>query len=161
MWNSNDHPLMRWVNYAVEHLPQVGDLELATLKIHLVIEDALRFLLAARLDVPENTFTETRLDFSLLCEIALAGAAPHLVGAVRAINAARNHVSHRIDTVPFEQKLATFIMEAGHLIGNTAHWPTDNSARLTAVREALDTVASQIFLFAFAEEEKRTKQPGA
>src|SRR5687768_12528002 len=98
LWNKNDHPIMRWANFTSEHLTQIGDLELATLKVHLVIEDALRYLLATRLRMTEGLFEDLRIDFSLLAELTLRGGNPLLLGAIRALNAARNAISHHVDS---------------------------------------------------------------
>ena len=45
-----DEPaIIKWLNLSQESLVKIEDIELATLKIHIVLEDALKFLLSKRL----------------------------------------------------------------------------------------------------------------
>jgi hypothetical protein len=95
----SDHPIARWSRAQTEILTRIGDIELGILKSHLMLEDVLKFVLAKRLHAGDDEFRDLRLDFSTLVDVAMAGLAkPHLVGALRALNAARNHVSHRVES---------------------------------------------------------------
>jgi hypothetical protein len=161
LWDHTDHPIVRLAKFAIDQLPTIGDVELATLKVHLVVEDALRYLLSARMGVDENAFVEKKIEFAVLADITLTGFnEAHLVGAVRALNAARNLVSHRVDATPFGEKLATFCMEAGYIVHETVKWPDDTGPQLQALREALERVAFRVFELAIQSEEA-FKKPGA
>src|SRR5258705_444001 len=93
-----DHPLFRWAKFTAERFSSITDVELAILKIHLVIEDALRYLLAARLGVPEDSLVDIRITFDATSKLALAGIGDcHLIGGIRALNRARNSLSHSIE----------------------------------------------------------------
>src|SRR5437588_9455514 len=116
IWDKTEHPISRWATFSVEHLVEIGNLELATLKIHLVIEDALRYLLAGSLKVQDHQVSPIHLDFSSLAELGLVAIAdPHLIGAVRSLKAARNSLSHHVDSPQLHAKLSVFCQEIAYL----------------------------------------------
>jgi hypothetical protein len=164
-WDESEHPIMKWVNLSVDHLPQIGDLELATLKVHLVLEDCLRYLLAARLALPtpETALSGTRIEFSLLLELAFAGNPNgHLCGALRAINSARNALAHHVESPKLQEKLAIFCQEAGYIDGTTVKWPMSKEEQLIVLKQAFDDAGVTILKLAIAEQDKLVKnQPGA
>lgn len=163
-WDESEHTIMKWVNLSVDHLPQIGDLELATLKVHLVIEDCLRYLLASRLALPtpETALSATRLDFSQLLELALVGTPNgHLRGALRAINRARNALAHYVESPNVQQDLAIFCQETGYINGTTVKWPISREERLMVLKQAFDDAGITILQLAIAEQDKLVKnQPG-
>jgi hypothetical protein len=122
-WDRDAGAIVRWARFSTDSLARVDDIELAALKVHIVLEDALKFLLAQRLGVPEDAFFDTSVDFGALIEVSLAGIdTPHLKGALRALNAARNHVSHRVDSPEFDDKLETFVREIAYMSKRRHVW---------------------------------------
>jgi hypothetical protein len=65
-WRKEDGAIFRYVEFAQESLVKIDDVELAALKIHVVVEDMLKFLLAARLGVDEGYFFDQRDRFATL-----------------------------------------------------------------------------------------------
>jgi len=153
-WRRDEGALTRWLGFSSESLSKIEDIELATLKIHLVLEDASKSLLAARLAVKEDAFFDLRIDFSTLVDVALEGAGnSHLVGALRALNTARNYVSHHVESSQFMDKLALFVRESaagaapksGPVSMPAGHWPNHPKEQFTALKEAFDEAAFAIF----------------
>ena len=163
-WNETDHPIVKWAKMSVDHLGNIGDIELATLKVHLVLEDGLRYLLAARLGLPksETALSSTRIDFSLLLELALSGSVnPHLLGALRALNAARNALSHEVESPNVQDRLAAFCGEIGYMTGEKLTWPKERGEQIVALRNAFDEAGAAIFDLAVNEEQKHERKSGA
>jgi hypothetical protein len=155
VWNKNDHPIAKWASFGVDHLPQIGDVELATLKMHLVVEDALRYLLAARLGLAENSLLDHRIDFAVLQELALAGMDnPHLLGAMRALNAARNHLSHVVASSKTEENLVVFVREISYMKKKNVQWPSSISEQLETLTDAFNEATISVFDMAVAAEEQ-------
>ena len=143
----------RWARFSTEQLATIGDIELAVLKIHLVLEDALKFVLAKRLGVPDDAFFDLRIEFYKLLDISMAGInKPHLVGALRKLNEARNHISHRVASAEVSDKLATFVQEAGRATQQLLSWPPDTTKRLAILQTCLDGTAVALFEIAWDQE---------
>lgn len=154
VWEKDDSPFVRWIRYSSDSLTRIDDVELATLKIHLVLEDSLRFLLAKRLGLADNALDNLRIEFGKLLEIATFGlGADHLLSALRALNNARNHISHKVESSEFREKLGTFLREIAHLRKRKHIWPVDTMEELRLLRKAFDDAATEIFDLAFAEED--------
>jgi len=138
--------IARWANISREKLAAIGDVELAILKNHVVLEDVLKCVLAKRLGVPESTLADLRIEFPALLEIAMAGVAkPHLLGALRALNGARNLVSHRIESPEVSEKMAVFVQEVGRQLRAGWAWPEGRAAQLEAVQQAAGEAAIELF----------------
>ncbi len=160
-WNKSDHPIVRWASFSVDHLTQIGDIELATLKVQLVVEDALRYLLAARLGLAENALIEHRIDFSPLMELALVGIADlHLIGGIKALNAARNALSHSVESPRVQKQLEIFVREIGYMKKEKVSWPASTPDQLQALRTAFDDAVGAIFDLAIVAEQKSRPATG-
>ena len=145
----NDDAIIKWLRLSEESLTKISDIELATLKIHIVIEDALKFLLSKRLNANEDALDDLRIEFSKLVEIALAGINnPHLLGALRALNKARNNISHRINSTAVSEKLEVFVREIAYMQGVEPHWPSELSDQIEILRKAFYEAGYAIFDFA-------------
>jgi len=148
-WDKDDSAIITWLRFSEGSLSKIDDIELATLKIHLVLEDALKYLLSRRLSSDDDTFSDLRIDFSTLLEIALAGINnPHLLGALRALNKARNHISHRVDSSEFAERLEVFVREIGYMQAEKPKWSADSLDQLGFLRKAFHDAAYAIFAFA-------------
>jgi hypothetical protein len=114
-----DEPaIIKWLTLSEDSLKKIDNIELATLKIHIVLEDALKFLLSKRLFVNENYFDDKHIEFSKLVEIAVAGMNnPHLLGALRSLNKARNKISHRLASSEVLKHLKNFVFEVAYMQG--------------------------------------------
>lgn len=146
--SEDDDGMTRWSSFR-HQFSSITEIELATLKIHVVIEGILRYLLAARLGIPENKLEELRLRFEIISELALAGVGGHLIGGVRALNEARKEVAHRIaNTDVLHEKLEIFVREIGYMKKKKVEWPNNQSEQLLVLKDALDDVALAIFLLA-------------
>jgi hypothetical protein len=76
----------------------------------------------------------------------LAGAnKPHLLGALRALNGARNHVSHRVESPEVNDKILTFVREIGRQIGRSITWPPDREGQLAVLQDACGEAALAVF----------------
>jgi len=138
--------LVRWVIFTNESLSKIDDIELATLKIHLVLQDALKYLLASRLGVDGDAFFDLQCDFPVLAKIALAGTDNrHLLGALLALNTARNHMSHRIGSPNFTERLEVFVREIGHMQEKPTEWPRELPEQLSLLKDAFGGAAYAIF----------------
>ena len=147
--DNDESAIIRWLRFSEESLTKIDDIELAALKIHIVLEDALKFLLSKRLITNEDTFDDLRFEFSKLLEIALAGINnPHLLGALRALNNARNSISHRINSSAVSQKLEVFVREIAYMQGEKPHWPSELSDQIKSLRKAFYDAGYAIFDFA-------------
>lgn len=141
--------IIKWLNLSQESLVEIEDIELATLKIHIVLEDALKFLLSKRLLVDENYFDDIRIEFSKLVEIAVAGMNnQHLLRALRSLNRARNKISHRLTPSKVIEHLTNFVSEVAHMQGEKPDWPSDLSEQRECLRKAFYDVGFAIFDFA-------------
>ena len=151
--DSADHPIVRWSKSQTEILTRIGDSELAILKSHLVLEDVLKFVLAKRLRVSDDEFRDLRLDFSALVDVAMAGLGkPHMVGALRALNAARNHVSHRLESPELSDRMCVFMQEVGRHKGTPMTWPGEPDRQLPALLEASEEAAWDLLQVAVSQE---------
>jgi hypothetical protein len=78
--------------------------------------------------------------------VTLAGTdAAHLRGALRAINKARNNLSHHLESSKFSESLETFVREIGNIHDRKTDWPSDLNEQLRLLREAFDEAAHTIF----------------
>jgi hypothetical protein len=57
-WSKEAGATMQWAEISTLALTKTNDIELVTLKTHLVIEDALRHLLATRLGLQAEALAE-------------------------------------------------------------------------------------------------------
>jgi hypothetical protein len=148
-WDKEKGAIIRWVDYSEKSLAKIQDIELLTLKGHLLIEDALKFLLATRLHVEEEVLFDLSIDSFPLIELALAGKdgddVAHLRGALRAINNARNRMAHRIESPEFVEKIETFVREIGYMRKRTVPWPSAVDQQTEVFRAALDEAIIEIF----------------
>lgn len=138
----DDNAFFRWLGY-VPKLEAIDDLELLTLKIHVVVEDALQHLLAHRLDIDEKQMKKIRLRFQFLVTLALGGldAPEQLRPALLALDDARNFAAHRIGSVDFTNSLQAFIKHAAGFdpLSRPAHEVTVASVRV-AGQESIEAV---------------------
>lgn len=147
--DNNEGAIIKWLSFSEESLTKIDDIELATLKIHIVLEDALKFLLSKRLIANEDIFNDFRIEFSKLVKIALAGMNnPHLLGALQALNKARNSISHRINSSAVLKNLEVFVREIAHMQGEKPHWPSDLTNQRNSLRKAFYDAGYTIFDFA-------------
>jgi hypothetical protein len=135
----------RWIEDALK----INDIELLTLKGHVVIEDALKYLLAAKLKADLTEFVTTiRINhFPTLVTLAFAGEGPlydQLGEALHALNEARNKAAHWIEDPRFIERLASFVDQIAGMDGSTHKWPTESEEQLAGVRWALDEAATAI-----------------
>jgi hypothetical protein len=145
-WKKDEGALGRWLSFSNESLSKIDDIELAALKIHLVLEDALKYLLGSRLGTDEEDFFDLQIDFRTLADIALAGIGNgHLLGALRALNTARNHLSHRMESQLFSEKLEVFVMEIAYMRGQKTKWPKEPQEQLGFLKKSFDDAAYAIF----------------
>lgn len=147
--DNNEGAIIKWLSFSEESLTKINDIELATLKIHIVLEDTLKFLLSKRLIASEDIFDDFWIEFSKLVKIALAGINnPHLLGALRALNKARNSISHRINSSAVLINLEVFVSEIVHMQGEKPHWPSDIQNQRNSLRKAFYDAGYTIFDFA-------------
>ncbi len=85
--------------------------------------------------------------FNVLFQIALAGIDnPHLFQAIRALNCARNKISHNIDSSSIvSQHLEDFVREVALMQGEKHHWPSDLTGQLEILRKAYYDAGYAIF----------------
>ena len=150
IWKKDDGALGRFLTFATDQLTTITDIELATLKIHLVIEDTLKFLLSKRLGATDEKFFDVQIGFPLLVDVALAEINnPHLVGALRVLNTARNHLSHRIESPNFIDAIKTFVCEIANMQKKKIKWSTESTEQLSLLKDAFEDAAGAIFEIAF------------
>jgi hypothetical protein len=143
---------VRWSKSQSEILTRIGDIELAILKTHLVLEEVLKFVLATRLRVSDDGFRNLRIEFFTLVEVAMAGLRkPHLVGALRALNKARNHISHRLESPELSDHMRVFMREVGRHKGTPMTWPVDADGQLPALLEASEETAWDLLQVAVSQ----------
>jgi len=151
--------LIESLGYSIKNLE---DVELATLKIHIVIEELLIFLLSVRLGVAELTLRNKiktdmgSISFYYLLEIALTGTKnQHLLGSLRKLNNARNSISHTLDKTEVLEKLEGFVgLVADNLKApNTPKpfWSTETIGQLDALQTAFNIAAWHIIALAHPE----------
>lgn len=144
-----ENAITRWAQFSGEKLAAMGDAELAILKTHVVLEDVLKFVLAKRMGLSDDAFSDLRMKFGQLIHVALAEVdKPHLVGALRALNAARNHVSHRLEAPEVSNRMATFMQEVGRQLGRPMSWPKDPAEQLKALEAASGETAVELIKIA-------------
>src|SRR5207247_9557087 len=109
----------------------------------------LTCMVARRVGLPGGAFFQLRIDCGTLLEVSLAEVhKPHLLRALRALNTARNHVSHRIESHDVPSKMATFMQEMGRELGRPMSWPEDSHEQLRALHEASDETAVELIKIA-------------
>ncbi|HEV8573568.1 MAG TPA: hypothetical protein VGR43_02565, partial [Dehalococcoidia bacterium] len=105
-----------------------------------------KFLLAKRLKLPDDALFDLRIPFSLLVKLATAGVKKsQLIGALRALNNARNHISHHVESAKVAADLKLFVEAAGGLQRKRLSWPSETGQRLAILKEAHDAVTLAIF----------------
>jgi hypothetical protein len=134
----------------IDETLKIDDLDLMTLKGHLMVEDALKYLLAAKLRPRKDPEAfAAKIDiraFEQLARLALVDEkdGPGLLGAVRALNGARNKMSHWIGHPEFLTDLNAFVERMRSLKGDPHKWPSKKEEQLALVRRALDRATSRI-----------------
>lgn len=119
---TGENAIGRWASFSAERLATIGGVELSILKSHLILEDVLKFVLAKRLGLSDDAFFDLRVEFPTLLRVAMAGVdKPHLVGALRALNSARNHVSHRVESAEVSHEMGVSCRKSDASCGN--RWP--------------------------------------
>jgi hypothetical protein len=157
--DNNDGAIIMWLSFSEESLAKIDDIELVTLKIHIVLESALHFLLCKRLlingeRIPINN---GQIMFNVLFQIALTGINnPHLLQAVRALNEARNSISHHINSPKLFKHLGDFVCEIASMQGEKCHWPSDLSEQLKCLRKAFYDAGYAIFDYAINKTPKKS-----
>jgi hypothetical protein len=105
-------------------LEQIEDVELLTLKGHLILESCLRRLLAVRLDAAEEEIP--RLAFHTLARLVSAGANAEKAGRMEKqallLNQMRNDIAHRLS--PRDQ--LGRMRELCALVLPKRDWPSDS-----------------------------------
>ena len=154
---TKDHPIFAWAKFSSKQFSRITDLELAVLKIHLVIEEALRYLLEARLRVSEGSLDKLKLrvNFDTKCKLALVGLGyVHLFRGIQALNKARNALAHSVESADVQKQLAIFVKEIGCMRKQEVDWPESPSEQLNVLKDAFDETANAILDRAFAFEQK-------
>lgn len=135
----------RWADFSGEKLTAIGEVELAIIKVHVVFEDLLKFVLANRLGVPDGEFIEERIPFKILLKISLAGtSSSHLVGALRALTRARNGISHQVEAEDVSKNLRTFALEIGHAVNSPLSWPENPADQVKVLQQCLDEAVVEL-----------------
>lgn len=141
-----------WAENALEP----NQLEWTILKGHILIEDALKYLLACRLTASPVTYAK-KLDiprFPLLVQLAFASdeeSQRGLVQALESLNKARNDVSHWIERPEFTDKVKQFVERAKKSIADSdiPQWNSeDRVSQVNAAQQAVDEVAMAVFSLA-------------
>lgn len=93
-------------------LENVDDLELALLKSHLIVEEALTDVISSKSQNPKYV-VDSRLSFAQKCSLARA-LYDEEVGslvwpAIKQLNKARNLLAHRLETEKIEAEISLFI----------------------------------------------------
>lgn len=148
--SSNPDIFERFVDW-VDTTPKIDDLELMTLKCHLMVEDALKYLLSAKLRPrkdPEEFAAKIGIrTFRDLAVLALVDEDDEhgLRSAVIALNEARNKMSHRIDHPEFLNNVRDFVQQVNALPPlKKRKWPSTKADQLASVRQAADETINRI-----------------
>lgn len=146
----------QWAKFEEDSLSTITDIELATLKIHIVIEGVLRYLLAARLDISEDELEKQRLPFATLLELSLGGKGnDHLLGSLRALNKARNALSHRLESADVHGELEKFVCQIGYMTSaKKIDWPTTSTEQLRVLQDAFKVAAYEVVSLAIAADSR-------
>lgn len=127
------------------------DLEYAVMLGHVMVEDHLLALLAARLGT--DTMPQVR-GFDLLAGLALAGSTrKHLRDAAELLNIARNEVGHKMHRKHFPQNVEQFVRAVKGKSGKTMTWPRAQTKRIDQFRLAIRFFVAEL-AFVVAYEEK-------
>ena len=111
------------------------DLEYVVLLGHVIIEDQLLALLAARLGT--DTMPKLR-GFDTIAGLALAGTRrKHLRDAAELLNVARNEVGHKMYRKNFPQNVENFVRAVKGKRGKTMKWPKTQSKRVDQFQLAI------------------------
>ena len=152
---AKNHPALRWAKFSAEHFSRITDVELAALKIHVVIEEILRCLLAARLKVSEDSLVKLHLTFDMTSKLALMGIGDaHLIRGIKALNKARNALSHSVESGDVQEQLTVFVREIGCMKKRKFDLPTSSSEQLDALHDAFNGAANAILDLIDAAEQK-------
>ncbi|WP_162876188.1 hypothetical protein [Achromobacter insuavis] len=97
----------------MQHYPVDGGMDLAVLRIHLLIEELLFAIIGARFPHPAR-IENAKLTFSQKTHLAKAsfhydGSDGWIWGAIDALNTARTSMAHHLDPVRTSTKVAAFI----------------------------------------------------
>jgi hypothetical protein len=112
-----------------------GDLEYATLLGHVIIEDQLLTLLAARLGA--DAMPSIR-GFDMISGLALARSkSEHLRDAAGWLNGARNEVGHKMHRKTFSANVERFVRAVKGSAGEIMTWPSDEGEQVSQLRLAI------------------------
>ncbi|MEE9937490.1 MAG: hypothetical protein PIQ35_27405 [Achromobacter xylosoxidans] len=97
----------------LQHYPADGGVDLAVLRIHLLIEELLFAIISAQFPYPAR-IENARLTFAQKAHLAKAsvhyeGSAGWIWGAIDALNSARTAMAHHLDPARTSVKAAAFI----------------------------------------------------
>lgn len=99
----------------IQHYPADGGVDLAVLRIHLLIEELLFAIISARFPHPTR-IENARLTFAQKTHLAKAslhydGSAGWIWGAIDALNSARTAMAHHLDPARTSAKVAAFVKQ--------------------------------------------------
>lgn len=104
----NLEPLIKFI----DHMPNSGDVELALLKSHLLIEEVLTHILLKKAQNPQH-LKKTQISFSSKATLARCfsdlDGSPWIWTALKKLNSARNSLAHDLDRNDFADKLEDFV----------------------------------------------------
>lgn len=127
------------------------DLEYAVMLGHVMVEDQLITLLAARLGA--DTMPTVR-GFDLIAGLAFAGSKrKHLRDAAELLNGARNEVGHKMQRTTFPRGVEHFVRAVKGQSGKTMTWPRGQAKRVDQLRLAIRFFMAEL-AFAIEYEEK-------
>jgi len=127
--------------------------EYAVLLAHVMIEDQLVALLAARLGA--DTMTSVR-GFDLISGLALAGSKPaRLREVISWLNLARNEVGHKMTRRSFHTNVERFVRAVKGREGKVMKWPRKESEQIDQLRLAVRFAVVEIATITEFEERVR------
>ena len=154
--DKGEQAMTNWANFSVDSFSTITDIELATLKIHIVIEGVLRYLLAARLNIAESVLVNRHISFATLLELGLGGIGnDHLRGSIRALNSARNSLSHRFENAEVHKELEKFVRGIGYMTSaKKIDWPKTSTEQLRVLKDAFTEAGYAIISLAVAADSR-------
>jgi hypothetical protein len=109
-----------------------ANLEYAVLLAHVMVEDQLIALLAARLGA--DTMPDVH-GFELIAALSLAGSrTKRLRDTAGLLNTARNEVGHKMHRNNFGRSIEHFVRTVKGEVGKAVTWPTDETERIAELR---------------------------
>jgi len=133
------------------------NLEYTVLLGHVIVEDQLLALVAARLGA--DTMPGLR-GFELISGLALAGTKPiKLREAASLLNTARNEVGHKMSRTRLAPNVEKFVRMVKGKAGKTMKWPTDEPEQAAQLRLAIRFYVVEIAVA--IDYETRLREAGA